>query len=156
MLTGMLAVRNAMCGERNDLWSVNTEPEYHEEVHLEERPETAAARDALSQAFARLDGVAFGLASGLAAGLVLFLATITLVIKGGPVVGPNLQLLSQYFPGYTITAAGSLVGLAYGFVVAFVAAWVFACVRNATVFLYLVVIHRRAELARLWRILEYL
>ena len=84
-------------GERNDLWSVNTDPEYHEEVHLEERPETAAARDALSQAFARLDGVAFGLASGLAAGLVLFLATITLVIKGGPVVGPNLPLLSQYF-----------------------------------------------------------
>src|SRR5207244_6139751 len=28
MLTGMLAVRNAVLGERHDLWSVNAEPEY--------------------------------------------------------------------------------------------------------------------------------
>lgn len=32
MLTGMLAVRNLIRGERHDLWSVNTEPEYHEEI----------------------------------------------------------------------------------------------------------------------------
>src|SRR5207344_1110504 len=31
MLTGMLAVRNATLGERNDLWSVNADEEYHEE-----------------------------------------------------------------------------------------------------------------------------
>lgn len=31
MLTGMLAVRNALIGEANDLWSVNTDQEYHEE-----------------------------------------------------------------------------------------------------------------------------
>lgn len=31
MLTGMLAVRNMIFGEKNDLWSVNAEPEYHEE-----------------------------------------------------------------------------------------------------------------------------
>jgi len=37
MLTGMLAVRNLTRGERNDLWSVNTEPEYHEEIRQADR-----------------------------------------------------------------------------------------------------------------------
>jgi protoporphyrinogen oxidase len=32
MFTGMLAVRNLMLGEKNDLWNVNTEPEYLEET----------------------------------------------------------------------------------------------------------------------------
>jgi protoporphyrinogen oxidase len=37
MLTGMLAVRNMLHGETNDLWSVNTDQEYHEEV--QQKPE---------------------------------------------------------------------------------------------------------------------
>ena len=36
MLTGMLAVRNIFDGEANDLWSVNAEQEYHEEVRTAE------------------------------------------------------------------------------------------------------------------------
>jgi hypothetical protein len=32
MLTGMWAVRNIMFGEANDVWQVNTEQEYHEEI----------------------------------------------------------------------------------------------------------------------------
>ena len=34
MLTGMLAVRNALLAEKHDLWSVNTDQEYHEEVRI--------------------------------------------------------------------------------------------------------------------------
>jgi hypothetical protein len=34
MLTGILAVRNLMLGEENDLWVVNAEQEYHEEVDV--------------------------------------------------------------------------------------------------------------------------
>jgi len=37
MVTGMLAARNIMFGEHNDVWSVNTDQEYHEEI-LEEQP----------------------------------------------------------------------------------------------------------------------
>jgi len=37
MVTGMLAARNIVLGERNDVWSVNTDQEYHEEI-LEEQP----------------------------------------------------------------------------------------------------------------------
>jgi hypothetical protein len=33
----MLAARNIMFGEHNDVWSVNTDQEYHEEI-LEEQP----------------------------------------------------------------------------------------------------------------------
>jgi protoporphyrinogen oxidase len=32
MLTGMLAVRNLILGEKSDLWSVNADREYHEEI----------------------------------------------------------------------------------------------------------------------------
>jgi protoporphyrinogen oxidase len=35
MLTAMLAVRNIM-GERHDLWTVNTERSYHEEIRIPE------------------------------------------------------------------------------------------------------------------------
>jgi len=36
MLTGMLAVRNMLHGEDHDLWAVNTEQVYHEEIHSDE------------------------------------------------------------------------------------------------------------------------
>jgi hypothetical protein len=67
---------------------------------------------------------------GLAAGGVIFLATVFLVIKGGPVVGPHLMLLGVYFPGYTVTFAGSLIGFAYGFMLGFVAGWLTAWIYN--------------------------
>ncbi|MDB4445905.1 NAD(P)/FAD-dependent oxidoreductase [bacterium] len=38
MLTGMLAVRNLLEDERNDLWTVNADQEYHEEVRSPEQP----------------------------------------------------------------------------------------------------------------------
>lgn len=38
MLTGMLAVRNMLFGERNNLWVVNGEEIYHEEIQVEEPP----------------------------------------------------------------------------------------------------------------------
>ena len=35
MLTAMLAVKNIL-GEKHDIWSVNTERSYYEEIRLEE------------------------------------------------------------------------------------------------------------------------
>ena len=78
-----------------------------------------------------------------------------MVDKGGDVVGPNLQLLGQYFPGYRVTAAGSLIGLGYGLLSGFVAGWSFALLRNLSVFLYVVMIERRAERQWLRRFFEY-
>jgi hypothetical protein len=56
-------------------------------------------------------------------GLAVFIATNWLVIKGGHidavtgeyVVGPHLQLLSQFFIGYRVSFVGSVIGFLYGF-----------------------------------------
>ena len=68
----------------------------------------------------RLNAVISGIATALLFGLGLFAATNWLVLKGGPVVGPHLTLLGQFFIGYRVTFAGSVIGLAYGLVVGFV------------------------------------
>ncbi len=67
----------------------------------------------------RFNATVQGVVTGLVLGLIVFVATIWLVIKGGPVVGPHLSLLGQYFIGYRVTVLGSLVGFAWGFVVGF-------------------------------------
>ena len=63
-----------------------------------------------------------GLVLGAIFGLAIFVATNWLVIKGGTVgasgeyiVGPHLQLLSQYFIGYSVSFIGSIIGFIYGF-----------------------------------------
>ena len=157
MLTGMLAVRNLIYGEKNNLWNVNTDQEYQEEIReeIEFEPALETVKEALAEAFPKLDRVALGLSAGTISGVVLFLATITLVLKGGAVVGPNLQLLEHYFPGYTVTISGSLLGLSYGFIAGFVGGYGFALMRNVTVFLYTALMQRRAERLLLRKLLEY-
>jgi len=72
----------------------------------------------------RLNAKVMGLILGILMGLVVFIATNWLVIKGGHispsgkyVVGPHLQLLSQYFIGYRVSFLGSIIGFAYGFAI---------------------------------------
>jgi hypothetical protein len=67
-----------------------------------------------------------------------------------------LQLLNHYFPGYRVTASGSLLALAYGFVAGFIGGWGFAFLRNATMLLSMAAMHRRAELHLLRKFLEYI
>ena len=38
MLTGLYGVRTLLAGEKHDLWTVNAEQEYHEEVRATTRP----------------------------------------------------------------------------------------------------------------------
>ena len=78
-----------------------------------------------------------------------------LVLKGGETVGPNLGLLEQFFPWYSVTFFGSFLGLAYGFAAGFVSGWGFAVLRNLAVFFYNALIHRRAERLLLRNLLEY-
>ncbi|MEO6026259.1 MAG: NAD(P)/FAD-dependent oxidoreductase [Candidatus Binatia bacterium] len=151
MVTGMLAVRNALHGERHDLWSVNTDQEYHEEIR---EPAVDALEDAFARAFGKLDRTGFGIAVGAVVGMLIFLATLVLVLRGGPVVGPHLALLAQYFPGYRVTLGGSLIGLAYGCLAGFVTGWTFALVRNATTFLSAVVLRRNADTGPFSRFLD--
>ena len=158
MLSGLYAVRNVTMGEQNDLWAINTELEYLEEFDSEaERDEGfAVLEEALSHAFLRVDPLAFGVATGLVSGLILFLATLILVLKGGEVVGPRLGLLGEFFPGYAVTAPGSLIGLVYGIVFGFVCGWAIAYIRNVIIFLYVAGIQYRAERRVLRRMFDYI
>ncbi len=78
----------------------------------------------------RLDALAQGITTGLITGLGVFLATNWLVLKGGPVVGPNLALLGQFFFGYEVTFVGSLIGFAWAFVYGAAAGYVVSRLYN--------------------------
>jgi protoporphyrinogen oxidase len=153
MLTGIYAVRDLALGEVHDVWSVNADDEYHEEIR-ETRPADALLDRAAVQLLEKIDPVALGVAGGVVCGVLLLLATLVLVVKGGPVVGPNLALLGQYLPGYSVTPRASLLGLAYGGSAGFLAGWGFAYVRNVTTYLSVALIRRRLSFGLLRRLLE--
>lgn len=78
----------------------------------------------------RLNAIVYGLVFGIIFGLVIFIATVWLVIKGGPVIGPNLSLLNQFFIGYRVTWLGSIVGFIYGFITGFLIGFIIAFIYN--------------------------
>jgi len=81
--------------------------------------------------------LAAGLAGGLsdAAGFaLLFLATAFLIVKGGPMVGQHLQLLSAFFPGYRVTWLGSLIGFVYAFVLGYALGRLIGAIYNRLAF----------------------
>lgn len=78
------------------------------------RPPTEREALAIRAAVARLRTGIVAVAMGAIGGLVMFLATVWLLIRGGENVGATLGLLSNYFPGYSVTWPGAFAGLAYG------------------------------------------
>jgi uncharacterized membrane protein (Fun14 family) len=92
--------------------------------------EKQALEDLIFSRTVRLNAMVQGIVTAVLVGAGLFLATIWLVIKGGDVVGPRLALLNQFFPGYTVSFLGSLVGLGYGALVGFVVGYLVALIYN--------------------------
>lgn len=84
----------------------------------------------VARAVARLRAGIVAIVTGMVCGAGLFLATLWLVIKGGERVGPNLGLLSNYYPGYSVTVVGSFVGLFYGALTGAVLGWCVAWLYN--------------------------
>ena len=84
MLTGMLAAKNLTDGAHHDIWSVNADQEYHEEIRETfDSPDeigSKALEEAFAEGFAKLDRIALGLATGAMAGLLIFLAAWVLVV----------------------------------------------------------------------------
>jgi hypothetical protein len=74
---------------------------------------------AVKHAVLRMNARAWGISTGMLLGMGLFLATNVLVLRGGLQVGKHLQLLSIYFPGYSVSFAGSLIGFIYAFVLGY-------------------------------------
>ena len=52
------------------------------------------------------------------------------MIKGGPNVGQNLALLGAYYPGYSVTWRGSMIGFGYGALTGAVLGWSVATFYN--------------------------
>jgi protoporphyrinogen oxidase len=166
MLTGVYAARNIV-GEKYDIWSVNVDKEYHEEVREKDKsaqvgtksgdrliptritdeptPEVRSLDELIAIAFARLDEVSLGVAVGLVAGLGMFLASAVLLLKGGTVVGPNLSLLGHFFIGYEVSWTGAFIGLIEAAIGGFILGYVGAWLRNSCIDGYAYFVKRSAE-----------
>lgn len=174
MLTGMLAARNFL-GARYDLWMVNVEQNYQEELTVADEklqqdlrllrqtqpayPARATApivESLLLKTFARLDKVAFAFAVGSVMGTVTFLMTVLLILKGGEEIGPNLSLLGQYFIGYTVTLRGGFLGFAYTFLWGFLFGWLFAYLRNLSIGVFFYFIKQKAEANSFKNMLDFI
>lgn len=71
---------------------------------------------------------AFGMAVGITLGSCIFLATAyALVVPGRPDL---LDLLSNFFPGYSVTWSGAVVGSLWAMFAFFIAGWFAAFCRN--------------------------
>lgn len=84
----------------------------------------------ITRTVARLRQGIVALVTAMVAGVALFTATLWLVIKGGPDVGQHLGLLRAFYPGYSVTWAGSLVGLVYAALTGAVLGWCVAWLYN--------------------------
>lgn len=91
----------------------------------------ADTRDDVKTTLLKLNARAWGIAVGLLFGSTLFLGTIILVMRGGRQVGPHLGMLWVFFPGYSVTFVGALIGFTYAFVVGYAVGRLIGLVYNA-------------------------
>ena len=138
MLTAMLAVENIE-GAEHDLWQVNEEQEYHEEEQI-------IPDEVMIKTFSRIDIFGLATAVGTVSGLLIYLATLWLLIKGGDPDAITIQLLGQFFFGYTVSVKGAFIGLAYSFTWGFLLGWLFAYLRNFFIALFLYRVKKKVEM----------
>jgi hypothetical protein len=161
MLTGVYAAGNIL-GERHDVWSVNTEKEYHEEERMTQPNAgdrlvptrvSVSVGEAMEEsedkvieiAFAKIDPLALGVAVGVVSGLGIFMASAILLLRSGPVVGPTLTLLGNYLFGFEVTWAGAVVGLFEGGLLGFAVGALAAGLRNRALKAYAKIVRWRKE-----------
>jgi hypothetical protein len=87
----------------------------------------------LERAVLRLNANILGLVLGIIAGLIVFVITNFLILKGGAVVGPHLALLRNFFPYYSVTFLGSIVGFVWGLVFGYIAGFIVGSLYNLVV-----------------------
>ena len=94
-------------------------------------PKPTRAEDDVRNTLLKLNSRAWGIALGLLFGVGLFMATILLVVRGGHEVGPHLNLLGMFLPGYRVSVAGAFIGFAYLFVIGYAIGRLIGSVYNA-------------------------
>jgi Protoporphyrinogen oxidase len=179
MLTAMLAVKNIL-GANYDLWQVNAEQEYHEEIKDSEGKESGEFAllastqprvplqvsnqaqqqpifdEAFIQTFARIDKLAFATAIGSVCALVILIVTSWLIIQENKTLDRGFQLLGQYFIGYTVTLKGAFIGMGYSFFWGFIFGWLFAYIRNLSLGFFIYKARKRTESLSLRNLLDYI
>ena len=92
---------------------------------------------AIGNAVARLRASVMAVTFGIAGAVLLFASTAWLVIQGptggSEHVGPTLGLLANFFPGYSVTWSGAVVGLLYGALTGAGAGFALAVIYNRSV-----------------------
>ena len=71
-------------------------------------------------------------------------------------MGSNLQLLAQYFAGFTVTVKGAFIAFGYTFFWGFLFGWLFAYLRNLFFVFYLYRVKKKNELILLRDLFDYL
>ena len=178
MLTSMLAVKNIL-GGHFDLWKVNADQDYHEEIKENKQldkqlsdlsstqpliPSAFAMKKssgsliekAIIRVFSRLDKFAFAVAVGTASFLFLFLTTIFLVFKGDQNIVQSMLLLNNYFIGYDISIKGAFIGGGYCFLWGFISGWLFAYIRNLSLGFVIYKEKKKLENQSLKDLLDYI
>lgn len=113
----------------------------------------AADKAVLMAGFARIDVPALTVAMACLGAVSLFLLTAVLLIKGAPPgqhIGPHLNLLGTYFPGYSVTWTGSIAGALYGAATGAALGFAWSVLWNLSHLLYVAIVVVRAHW---WRLL---
>lgn len=105
----------------------------HEDVDMTIAPR--ADKDEISRVFVRIRTAALAVVFAMIGGVGMFLITAWLLIRGGPHVGQHLQLLSNYFIGYSVTWGGSILGFFYGALTGGVIGWSVSTLYNKIILL---------------------
>jgi hypothetical protein len=120
------------------------------EERVASKPPTGIEADlveTMQMAIAPVHKAALGVATGIVAGLVVAAATAFIVVLR-PQPEPRLDLLANYFYGYTVTWPGVLIGFLWAFVVGFVAGWFTGFVRNFVTAVWVFFVRTRAQFSR--------
>ena len=75
-----------------------------------------------------LDAKRFGLAAGIIWGSAMFIMTLIAYFTG--LWWQFMEMITYLYPGYKVTLFGSVIGLIWGFVDAFVGFYIFAWLYN--------------------------
>ena len=90
----------------------------------------ALQKDEITRALAKIKTDALAVVCASIGGVGIFVMTMWLLIKGGPHTGEHLQLLANYFIGYSVTWWGSFVGLFYGALTGGIIGWMVGTIYN--------------------------
>ena len=117
--------------------------------HIDKQPSPPHIEPELERrilrAFAPLNARALGLSLGIVGALVVSAVTELSILVDKDHKFP-LHLLRNFFPGYSVSFKGILIGAVWAFAAGFVFGWLMATIRNAVIGAWILRAKMRADL----------